>query len=441
MEDVQPGGGGSTSGSQTPLKESGRPSSRTQLHPQEILTHVCRRWRAIALDMPTLWTYIDFLDGPPFNRSREWIRRTKGRPLDIVLACTHVDGLFMNDQEVSTLKDSDSDEFTVSGASFSSYKSGQIDSLDMHTILNIILPHLSHWGSFTFISDDLNVAKETLSALSAAGEAPELTAMLLSYFWNPMADTVGTLDPLYSPFGGRTPKLRQLQLTMINLDWSLPFFLQGDYMASLTFRSWRFTTRHGPTIHDFTRVLQGCSHLTHLELSNFGPRGEASRWPSQLVVELPSLKWLSLSRLGNLYLASLLLHFRFPNLHMLVVNFASQDSGVATAALCDVVSLRSLTGLHIEGMRVTDRDTAGRLWTGLESLVALHIDRTTMIGSSFQRFWKQTEYFTHVDSLVVSGLDSDGDGLQSLVDARQDSLSLRRLDNGDFVMTRKREVM
>jgi hypothetical protein len=45
-----------------------------------ILTHVCQRWRRLALAMPLLWI------SPPLyvvDEVREWISRAKGRPLDV----------------------------------------------------------------------------------------------------------------------------------------------------------------------------------------------------------------------------------------------------------------------------------------------------------------------------------------------------------------------
>jgi hypothetical protein len=40
------------------------------------VSHVCTRWRLIALRTPSLWTYLSFDDAPLFSRTRQWIMRS-----------------------------------------------------------------------------------------------------------------------------------------------------------------------------------------------------------------------------------------------------------------------------------------------------------------------------------------------------------------------------
>ena len=40
---------------------------------QVLVSHVCRHWREIALESPTLWTTLSFTEGSPFEKSSIWI--------------------------------------------------------------------------------------------------------------------------------------------------------------------------------------------------------------------------------------------------------------------------------------------------------------------------------------------------------------------------------
>ena len=53
-----------------------------------LVSHVCTRWRTVAIETSTLWTFLDFAEGPPFDKSRTWLERSKGCLLDIELDCT-----------------------------------------------------------------------------------------------------------------------------------------------------------------------------------------------------------------------------------------------------------------------------------------------------------------------------------------------------------------
>jgi hypothetical protein len=49
------------------------------------VTQVCRHWREVALNTGMLWTKIDFAEGPPFDRTRLWLERSKHAALDVYL--------------------------------------------------------------------------------------------------------------------------------------------------------------------------------------------------------------------------------------------------------------------------------------------------------------------------------------------------------------------
>lgn len=251
----------------------------TQLRPQEILSHVCKRWRAVALDIPSFWSFINFSDGPPFERSREWIKCTKDYPFDIVLQCTQIDDVFSNeeDDELDSENDDEERKDCLKATSFSCYELGAVASVDLPAIRDIILPHVNHWGAFMLFADDPHILHNMLSTLEDADEAREIKTMFLTYHWHSGSEN-SLPHGTYTPFGGRAPQLRKLELIEVNLDWSQCTFLRGSALESLTVASRVESLR--PTFHDFTQALLGCSNLADLKLSNFGPAEDVTDWPS-----------------------------------------------------------------------------------------------------------------------------------------------------------------
>ncbi|KAI0089763.1 hypothetical protein BDY19DRAFT_84329 [Irpex rosettiformis] len=344
---------------------------------QDIIAHVCGRWRAIALEMPSLWKCIDFTDGPPFDRSQAWIKRTKDYPLDIVLQCKRTRSIGFEDEE------------------------SHIDPCDLPAILDIILPRVSRWGSFSFAADDTREINDMVFALSTAGEASELKSMILSYRgalgWYRFVP-FEVEEQLYVPFRGRAPKLLKLELDRVHLDWAQSSFFHGSSLAHLKVISNPSHLTLRPSFHDFTRTLGGCSNLSQLSLTNFGPSEDVSSWPTGSVTELPSLKRLTLSSFNTFYLAGLLRHLRFPNLRvMMAMMTTTTHTDDLVASLCSAISPTKLVDLQLAWVHIAKRErdaAANRLLASIECLDGvLHIDRITteMVFNAFTARWKQMD--------------------------------------------------
>ncbi|KAG8899667.1 hypothetical protein FRB99_006510 [Tulasnella sp. 403] len=52
-------------------------------HFPTLVSHVCKRWRRIALDTAMLWTRITFREGPPYEKVSEWVRRSRNCELEV----------------------------------------------------------------------------------------------------------------------------------------------------------------------------------------------------------------------------------------------------------------------------------------------------------------------------------------------------------------------
>lgn len=67
-----------------------------------IISHVCRRWRQVALDMPKLWNEIDFLCTDPIDKVQSYldqmIPRVKATPADLWIKGVDLDSLDVDDK-------------------------------------------------------------------------------------------------------------------------------------------------------------------------------------------------------------------------------------------------------------------------------------------------------------------------------------------------------
>ncbi|KAI0699594.1 hypothetical protein BC835DRAFT_1331039 [Cytidiella melzeri] len=329
---------------------SRRGHSVSRLAFQEVLSHVCGRWRALALGMPSLWRHFDFLEGPPFDRSREWLRRSKDTPIDVVINCTKV--WVAENERILPL----------------CYSLGKIDPPDVGQIRDLILPHVSRWKSFTFYADHPREWRPTLIALVNAGAAPKLESLFVSLAldWDLPADSYAG----YVPFSGQAPQLRRLELETGNIDWERCTFLLGSGLERLSLHYHAENSR--PSFPNFVRVLQSSCNLHTLELRHSGPSGNEESWPWDMV-ELPSVTRLVVGRMEASYLTGLMRRLIFPKLEELEIECIMDECTFLVDVLCDVVPLHSLVGLHIRGVITTDECTVERFWMAVQNLETLHI--------------------------------------------------------------------
>ncbi|CDO71455.1 hypothetical protein BN946_scf184909.g49 [Trametes cinnabarina] len=95
-----------------------------------LVSHVCERWRAVALENPLLWSHVRFVGDPPYERATTYLARAKEAPLTITI-----------DRTV----DDDDDNFSTTD-------DGKLDPVDndpdlsiIGGIMDLITPHVAHW--------------------------------------------------------------------------------------------------------------------------------------------------------------------------------------------------------------------------------------------------------------------------------------------------------
>ncbi|KAH9179218.1 hypothetical protein EDB89DRAFT_2225142 [Lactarius sanguifluus] len=346
---------------------------------QVLVSHICRRWREVVIGIPTLWTYLDFAEGPPFDKSRAWLERSKDQPLDIEIDCT-IDSDPESESEPDDgsedQADSSSENELVSPQDRVAMPGGpplaplggkghkpscHVSPADLPVVRDLILPHSARWRTFELLVDDFHLMYNTLATLSRILEAPELRALRLCHYDdNENYDHFSPADlkqPFFTPFSGRAPELGLVTLWGVHVDWETCTFLQGLEELELAYHAKDVR----PPYKLFTRILRGSPDLHTLTLSASGPAGDPEvDWPAS-VIELPSVRQLGLAFLEPSYASALLKRLVFPN-------FWPRPAPNQRHSLC-----HNLVDLKLSGMQCSTA-AVNKLYYALSNLVSLDIN-------------------------------------------------------------------
>ena len=315
--------------------EEKSPQDVSQLPFKVLVSHVCRRWRTVAVEIPTLWAHLDFAEGPPFDKSRIWLERSKGYPLDIELDCTVDDddaGSDESDDQADASSDDElvapEDRVAMPGGPAPRKESarrvpGRISPLDLPVVRDLILPHAARWRIFELMVNDFQIMYGILSTLASIPSAPQLQALQL-YHYDDDEDydhfSPAHLKQPFAPFCGRAPSLLHVALWGVHVDWETCAFLQGLEELELAYHAKDVR----PPYEIFTRILRGSPDLHILTLCASGPAGSPEDWPTD-VIELPSVKHLVLAFVEPSYVSALMKRLVFPNLASLALDFDPED--------------------------------------------------------------------------------------------------------------------
>jgi hypothetical protein len=370
-----------------------RPRSRGPRLPFKVLvSHVCQRWRTVAIETSTLWTHLNFIEGPPFDKSRTWLERSKGCALDIELDCTvgedapdsdESDDLppdaFLNDDNNAN----DDSRVAMPGGpapvkSKTPKPYDRIAPADLPVVRNLILPHASRWRIFELTVNDYQIMHGILSTLSSVPEAPQLEVLRL-YHYDDNEDydhfrPPQLKQPLFVPFRGRAPNLLQVTLWGVHVDWEACAFLQGLDDLELAYHAKDVR----PPYQVFARILQRSPDLHILTLSASGPAGNPEDWPTD-VIELPSVKHLVLAFVEPSYASALMKRLVFPGLLTLALDFDSTDYSSFLVQLSRPAPnqrhsvCHNLVDLKISGMQCTAAALA-TFYAALPNLTSLNLN-------------------------------------------------------------------
>jgi len=134
-----------------------------------LCSHVCSRWRLLAIETPSFWTKLDFAAGLPLSRALALIERSKSLPLDI--------NIDLGDDEDGSDAESESESDTSFPATSMDFVPGRWNLLsafraggtkpksehssihedtsleDLDEILRLIMPEVHRWRTFHMTSD------------------------------------------------------------------------------------------------------------------------------------------------------------------------------------------------------------------------------------------------------------------------------------------------
>ncbi|KAJ8080619.1 hypothetical protein PM082_017453 [Marasmius tenuissimus] len=320
---------------------------------QMLASHVCKHWREVALETPTLWTSMNFCFGSSIESAKVWVERSKSQPLDITLDCSVAAELIVEDDELSDDDDggdeSDDDQVmedanhnngnntpAATGDDPHSLSSDGLPGLSQDEIrefLDIIIPHVDRWKSFRLVASHYDKIYPVLERLSQCPSASSLEALELYHH-----DDTEEYDTFPEPqfkkgfllFHGNAPKLRSVSFWGVHLDWdaSLPF-LQGLRDVELAYHA----NDVRPSFATFAKMLAASPDIETLSLLTSGPtkptnlESEKDKdWPDRRnPIEIPSLKELVVCHHELDYILPLLPLLHTPNVVSLHLDFESGD--------------------------------------------------------------------------------------------------------------------
>jgi len=245
------------------------------------VTHVCRRWRQIALDNSTLWTH--FLDYP---ENKDWITERLSRARNGPLVIDY---------------------------------SGSIMRKDT---FSLFIPHISHTRELYLRNLSGIPSSDIIQGISTQ-RAPALESLELSVSnTSPIEHFVG-----HSLFKGPLPKLRIFCISLILFPWSLvPRGQLTRLEVTLSEEDFTSDPKVSPheDLNELIDVLVNCPALEVLTLKNCLP-AMLSESPGRQTIHLPRLSRLCLggstSRITNL-----LKMLKLSSSTMLLLDCTSEDT-------------------------------------------------------------------------------------------------------------------
>ncbi|KAJ7032537.1 hypothetical protein C8F04DRAFT_1107172 [Mycena alexandri] len=219
------------------------------------ISHICHRWRQVALATGNLWTNI-VLTYPTSNeqviRTLTWLSRSKNYPLDILL----------------DFRDPDWD--------WEGEETHGFRWADMEAVLRLLLPSAARWRTFELLTDTWAPIFVFLFRTQKLGPAFENLEKLhlarcnayfarKGQFFEPTA--LGQHLPLFGGAVVAVPHLREVMLTGVHIDWS------AAPLANLTKLELKYQAADVmPTVRQFTQILAQCPNIEVLAIVGRGPQ-------------------------------------------------------------------------------------------------------------------------------------------------------------------------
>ena len=382
---------------------------RGPLPPQVLVSHVCRRWRAVALNIPRFWTTLRFCTYPGLAQKQEYISRSNGFPLTIEVDCGIENRGLDNDTPAGENRESDgSEDDEVSDSDMSgddetsdsdtsdddedsdsdiSEDDPDLSLEDLGHILNLLEPVVSQWGRFDFYASDTTHILFLMSRLDKLSAAPCLTSFRI-HRYRMRDDTTFVPAARFLPFHGQAPKLKEVIFWGIHIDWegALPTFLRGLRIFGLS----ALKNDDRPSYAAFAEIIKNSPELKTLTSSMTGPllSDDVSFDPRAswvpIPLPIPSLTRLMLQLYDQKYAIAFMQHLDLPNLTHLVLNLYQEDYSDFVKVLAKPAQgrgslLRKIIDLEITGLSL-DLASVKVLLSELRSLICLNLQPSMSVA-------------------------------------------------------------
>ncbi|KAH9949066.1 hypothetical protein B0H21DRAFT_688901 [Amylocystis lapponica] len=275
----------------------------------DLVSHVCRLWRDIAIQTPALWANILF-EGKHDDciMAQQYFERSRALPVSISI------------------------DLTPNFQRYGWHQGYENDTA--RRILECVIPHISRWCSLSVKVSDYALMGMILMKLGDCTGAPLLERLEL-YSCRNGRMSYNTFTPQYLKkqhfvlFGGNVPRLTHVTLSGVHLDWPRSHFLSGLTSLQLAFHAQDVC----PTYMDLTRILRDSPRLTTLSLYHSGPASPPTQWVDvneeaelAIPIMLDYLKELVLVTFDNESIIPLLNQCALPNLTSLSLDLQSSSS-------------------------------------------------------------------------------------------------------------------
>lgn len=347
-----------------------------------VLSHVSRRWRAIAFRTSDLWTSIVLTFPCPredIERMRMGLILSHKRPLDI-----HID-----------LRDEDWD--------WQGDDSHEMQADDMLSIFNLISDDAHRWRSLEILADNWQPIHAFLALSTKLSSLPMLNRLSLSrcngyygIYGSSFAPT--ELKAPIALFGENAvmPKLRSITLAGVHVDWAACSGLRD--LAELEFKY--LASDVVPTMQDFLRIIRASPQLETLTLAGCVPHYSDAAAPSispEMRLAIPTLKRFNFGWSDVQEAVELLSMFRLSGLDELsledVLSSLYHATGQDSSPIIDLL---------LELDCPTPDSSSPRAHYPLSRLRKLTLSAVSVDAATFRRLLEKT---VNLEEIVLRGVD------------------------------------
>ncbi|KAF5369578.1 hypothetical protein D9758_002487 [Tetrapyrgos nigripes] len=282
---------------------------------QVCVSHVCQKWRRVALDLPTLWSTLHFSRPSHIDRAQTFLERCTPSSLPKVFI------------------DDDNPNFDRFRLDILIITVAAEDHIEGHTlahpqlchIFNLLCPVTLLWRSLHLrVRDGLCKREARLALRDKCQHASRLQTLQLYHFEN-FNNAEGLHEATHRTpvvcFANHAPQLKYVSLIGVNLPWDNSPYLKTLHSLELALHLDRIRVPYKV----WHQILAESPELKSLRLHYSGPRQpDVEPWGDE-EIRLDHLERLSLIDLDSDYLAQILPRLVMPNVKTLELELTTEE--------------------------------------------------------------------------------------------------------------------